>query len=185
MQSLKATFLVLILGLFVLSSSLGRAADSSPELLQAIENGNVMRAADLLQSGADPNTRDPLGRTALMYAGINGQTHVMKILIDKGANVNAEALGFDGVTPLIASIIFGDPEAIRLLLLHGANLHARDRSGRTALTWAKQRIQTAPPDRSRVPPNSPERNQHGHLMFATKKEVKEIIELLEGAGAVE
>lgn len=151
-------------------------------LLQAIESGDVARVSVLLQSGVDPNAQDQLGRTALMYAGINGQTHVMKMLIDRGADVNAAAQGYEGVTPLIASVIFGDPAAIRLLLEHGANVNARGRLGQTALTFAIDRLQTAPADRSGTP-NVPERSPYGDLTFATKKELKEVIELLERADA--
>jgi hypothetical protein len=147
--------------------------------LAAIERGDDDRVIELLQSGADPNSQDPLGRTALMYAGINGQTRLMKLLIAKGADVNAVAQGFNRVTPLIASVLFGDPNAVRLLLEHGADASTRDSQGWTALSWAESRYKTAPEDRSDFP-QLPERNPHGDLAFATKKEFKQVIAALQG-----
>ena len=185
MKSRNFAPVLVILGLLLLFSSLARPSDSALELLQAIESGNVERVGALLQEGVDPDTADNAGRTALMYAGINGQTYSMKMLIEKGANVNVEAKRFNGVTPLIASVIFGDPEAIRLLLRHGAYVNARDRNGETVLTWAKRRFQTAPPAPSSGTPNLPGRNQYGGLAFTTKRELKEVVEILEDAGGTE
>jgi ankyrin repeat protein len=181
MQPRRTAPVLVVLGLLLLFSSLARSSDSALDLLKAIESGNVERVSAMLQDGVDPNTSDKAGRTALMYAGINGQTHVMKMLIEKGANVNAEALRFNGVTPLIASVIFGDPEAIRLLIQHGAYVNARDRNGETVLTWAKRRLQLTQPG----PPISLERNQNGDLPFATEREFREVIEILENAGAID
>lgn len=153
----------------------------SPELLLAIESGDAKRTLFLLQQGADPDTKDTQGRTALMYAGINGQTRIiMRELLGRGANVNVKSA--DGTTALMATVIFGDPEAIRLLLSSGADVNARDYESRSALAWAQQRLGTASPDRTAFP-NMPERNQYGDLTFATKKEFREIIELLKKAGA--
>jgi hypothetical protein len=154
----------------------------SQELLDAIERGNGERALTLLKQGVDPNTKDALGRTALMYAGINGQTKIiMPALLDKGADANAKSL--DGTTALIAAVIFGDPDAVRLLLRHGANMNARDNNGDSALDWAVIRLRTAPSDRSLL--NFRERNSNGDLTMATAKEVQEVIEVLKAAGAKE
>lgn len=152
------------------------------ELLAAIEHGNAERTLALLKQGVDPNTKDALGRTALMYAGINGQTKIiMTALLEKDANVNAKSL--DGTTALIASTIFSDPDAVRLLLNHGADVDARDNKGHSALDWALLRLRTAPNDRSLL--NFRERNQYGDLTMATAKEVHEVIEVLKAAGAKE
>lgn len=157
-------------------------ARANQELLAAIERGNGERTLELLKQGVDPNTKDALGRTALMYAGINGQTKVvMTALLEKGANVNSKSL--DGTTALIASTIFSDPDAVRLLLSRGADVDARDNEGRSALEWALVRLRTAPNDRSFL--NLRERIQYGDLTTATAKEVNEVIEVLKAAGAKE
>lgn len=154
----------------------------SQELLDAIERGNGERALTLLKQGVDPNTKDALGRTALMYAGINGQTKIiMPALLDKGADANAKSL--DGTTALIAAVIFSDPDAVRLLLRHGADMNARDNNGNSALDWAVIRLRTAPSDRSLL--NFRERNSNGDLTMATAKEVQEVIEVLKAAGVKE
>jgi len=158
-------------------------AKEDAALLIAIDHGDTASALRLLKQGADSNAHDALGRTALMYAGITGQTRaVMKTLLNLGANVNARSS--DGTTPLIAASIFGDPEAIRLLLSNHADVNARDENGETVLAWAAGRLRNAPPDRSLFP-NMAERNSYGDFTVCTKKEFEETVELLEGAGGRE
>ena len=157
--------------------------EASKALLPAIEAGDGEYVLSLLKRGADPNMSDPFGRTALMYAGINGQTRVvMKTLIEMGAEVNTKSS--DGTTALIASVIFGDPLAISLLLKHGVEVNTKDGQGDTALAWAKGRWKNASPDRS-FHPNMQEKNQYGDYNYCTKKEFAEVIRILREAGATE
>ena len=172
-------------GLLLVCVSIACQADSSLELLRAIESGNLPLVEEQLWQGANPNSADAAGRTALMYAGINGQTRIMKMLIEKGARVHAVAPGFEGTTPLIAAVIFGDPEAVRLLLNYGADVYHRDRNGRSALSWATQRLKNAPSERILLGEKVPERTVFGDLTFATKADVEEVIRLLKNAGARE
>jgi tetratricopeptide (TPR) repeat protein len=152
------------------------------QLLVAIDSGDVQHALALLERGADPNARGPGGGTALMYAGLCGQTQVMKSLLDMGADPNLQSL--DGRTALMHSITFGDPEAVRLLLSSGAEVNARNDKGETALTLAHARLSIAVEDRSGLEvQHLPDRTQDGDLTYATKKELGEIIEVLKRAGA--
>lgn len=107
---------------------------------------------------------DPRGLyTPLHYAAALPKTDIARILIARGAHVNAEDMS--GTTPLMAAAIGGhaeminlllahgaivnvseretkmnilmrgcsNPEIVKILLDHGLDLKARDRSGRTAL----------------------------------------------------
>ena len=152
-------------------------------LLTSIEHGRHDDVLELLGRGADPNASDPLGRTALMYAGINGQTDTMEILIEKGAQINAQDKA--GETPLHAAIVFGDPNAIRLLIDKGADVNARfylgpNTGNLSPLGLAKLRYR-----------NSSERRisdvlARGRLILhAIKSDYEQIIQMLESAGAVE
>jgi len=88
-----------------------------------------------LDKGADVNTKEPWGDTALMKAAGRGHLDVMKALIGLGANVNAGNEG--GQTPVILAVENGNVEAVRLLLEKGADVTAR--SGRTALKIAREK----------------------------------------------
>jgi ankyrin repeat protein len=59
-------------------------------LLDASIGGDSERAAALLAQGANSNIAQVGGRTALHWAAANGHSKVMRLLIDHGANVNAQ-----------------------------------------------------------------------------------------------
>jgi ankyrin repeat protein len=59
-------------------------------------------AEALLAAGAGIDVRDANGRTALHYAAAAGYTDVAKLLVDRGADVNAKDV--DGVTPAEAAL---------------------------------------------------------------------------------
>src|SRR6266853_6375378 len=64
-------------------------AAGSPELLTAIRNGEYGEVQNLLRAGADVNTADGDGTTALMHSVIESDVKTMKLLIASGANPNA------------------------------------------------------------------------------------------------
>jgi tetratricopeptide (TPR) repeat protein len=92
----------------------------------------------LLQQGANIEAKDKYDRTALMIAVIDGKTNVVKLLLDKGANIEAKATAppYDGDTALIRAFYEGRSEMVKLLLDRGANIEARNKAGDTALITA-------------------------------------------------
>jgi ankyrin repeat protein len=66
----------------------------------------------------------------LLSAAGAGCLEVARLLIDRGANVNARDR--DGWTPLIKAAQAGHAEMVQLLLDHGADMRAADNDGRTA-----------------------------------------------------
>ena len=82
----------------------------------------------LLDAGADPNSPDPQGTTALMIsARTDGGTEAVKLLLERGANVNAR----DSVqtSALMWAVRSNHPEAVDLLIHHDAEVNARTRKG--------------------------------------------------------
>src|SRR6266704_2434710 len=77
-----------VLMLFASNSILFAAG--SADLLTAIRNGDHAQVRKLIEAGADVNTADKDGTTALMHSVIESDARMMKLLIDKSANVNAK-----------------------------------------------------------------------------------------------
>jgi ankyrin repeat protein len=73
----------------------------------------------LLEAGARVNDSGPMGRTALHCA--NGQLDVIRLLLKKGAEVNARNV--EGASPLDEAVWYGSFDTVALLLAHGARLN--------------------------------------------------------------
>ncbi len=112
----------------------GKRGDSSPsELYKASEAGNTTIVNQLLGSGFDPNAplkrtsdvKDPnapqagLGWTPLMIATAEGHTETVRVLLDAGAEPNAQ--NNLGRTPLMYASNYGFTPIAKLLLAKGAN----------------------------------------------------------------
>jgi ankyrin repeat protein len=92
----------------------------------------------LLNAGLSVDFTDGDGVTLLGLAVINGRTNIAKLLISRGANVNA--VDKNGMTPLLyaASIDFGDSAMVDLLIKAGADTKARSKEKLTALDLARK-----------------------------------------------
>ena len=107
-------------------------AAGSPELLVAIRNGDHSTAQKLLRAGADVNTVDSDGTTALMHAVIESDTKMMRLLIDGGANVNAKNAP-DSTALMYAATNLAKT---RLLLDAGADVKVTGKRGATPMSIA-------------------------------------------------
>jgi ankyrin repeat protein len=89
----------------------------------------------LMDNGAEPNHKNKAGATALMWAV--GDLDKVKLLVDRGANVNVQADVGPGFTPLImaADSPAGGP-LVRFLLDRGADVNLSTKSGFTPLMAA-------------------------------------------------
>src|SRR5213594_2673580 len=121
-------FFVLIL---FASNSLLFAA-GSPDLLTAIRNGDYAQVRKLIEAGADVNTADKDGTTALMHSVIESDVRMMKLLIDKGANINMKN------SQDSTALMYAAPNLAktRLLLDAGAEVKVRSKRGATPMTVA-------------------------------------------------
>jgi ankyrin repeat protein len=111
-------------------------ADGVPALMLATLFGNAAAVDLLLTRGADPNQTDKTGATALMWAVPD--LPKVRLLLDRGANVNARSSNLGRTPLLIAAGAPGSVDLLALLLARGADLRAKDAAGLSALAIAMQ-----------------------------------------------
>lgn len=87
----------------------------------------------LLDKGADINLTDDGDDTALMEASRNNRLPIVKLLLDRGADVKA-----GGNRALLNAAREAEPEVVRPLLEKGADPNASDTEGNTALMYAAE-----------------------------------------------
>ena len=125
-------FLLIFAALVSVAGPSAAASNVSDEFYSAIRNNNLARLDSLIKGGADVNTRDRHGETALMYAAYVGSLDAMKLLLKDGASVDAQSQS--GATALIWAAT--DLAKVRLLIDHGANVNLATKRRRTALLVA-------------------------------------------------
>ncbi len=106
-------------------------------LLQAAADTDYKYLFGALEAGAQVDTRDGTGRTALMLVSYEARTDLAAILIEKGANPDA----LDTHHMCALSYASRRPDSknarvVKLLLDHGANPEVVDRRGMTPLAYA-------------------------------------------------
>jgi len=145
-----------------------KAIDGSTPLHSAAAHGHTAVARLLLAAQADVNARTNAGLTPLHLAALLDHPDVAILLLDNHADVNAKSgagvgddngkgihvvsamlgAGFTvphgdsyggGATPLHLAAMSGYKELAEILLAHGADINARNSSGKTPLQLAKTR----------------------------------------------
>jgi ankyrin repeat protein len=106
----------------------------SDRFYQAIRNDNMGDLKALIGS-QDVNAKDSRGATPLMYAAAFGNAKQMKLLLESGADVNAQN-AFHATALIWAA---GDAVKSRILIERGADINVRTQQGRTALMAAAKR----------------------------------------------
>ena len=113
-------------------------------LVAAVVNGNTGNVQRLLAHGARVDTRaTPNQFTSLILATWRQDPKLTKMLIDAGADPNAQDA--HGATALMWSSYsdYADPATTQVLLNAGAKVDAHNQTGETAMTWARKRGDTA------------------------------------------
>ena len=89
-----------------------------------------------LSMGKNIDATSENGSTALMWAAINDNLQIGKLLIDAGATIDATDTDNDNYTALIWAVIWNKLQMVKLLIAAGANVDAITNHGNTALMWA-------------------------------------------------
>lgn len=107
-------------------------------LMLAAKTSDVRTVKLLAERGLDVNAKSPNGDTAIFEAAWAGNTDVVRYLISKGADVNAEMakFPFKGFTALAIASAVDHAEIADILIAAGARVSARDGAGYEPLQWA-------------------------------------------------
>lgn len=105
------------------------------ELFEAARDNKADEVARLISSGIKATTKLFNDETALHWAAIAGSCDAARVLLEKGARVNAQTKYFRE-TPLHLAIQEKKSEMISLLLDHGANPDIRNHEGENCVFLA-------------------------------------------------
>ena len=114
---------------------LAAAPASADAVVDAAMNGNRDAVRALLKDGADVNTAQADGMTALHWAAQKGDVDLAKVLLYASANVRATTR-IGGYTPLLIASRNGDAAMIQALVDGGADPNNATTNGTTALMFA-------------------------------------------------
>ena len=115
---------------FLTTAVSNRIYISGDNLFSATRSGDLEAIKKHLDNGSDVHKRDSLKLTPVHWATINGQTNALKLLIEKGGDINVK---MDGMTPLHMASHLGRHETVVFLVNHGADVNAKDKEEQTAL----------------------------------------------------
>lgn len=103
--------------------------------MTAVENGDLTRVRNFLQSGTPVDTADDAGATGLIVSAALGHLGLVDEFIDAGANVNRA--DNHGYTAIIEASRRGHPDVVRRLLHAGAELTVDvNRNEKSAVLYA-------------------------------------------------
>ncbi|QQO07847.1 ankyrin repeat domain-containing protein [Breznakiella homolactica] len=110
----------------------GAFKDKSPyEFIRAIKKGYLNAVPVMQEKGADLNGPDRHGELPVFAA--LGNTAMLKLLLDAGADPDVAGNDHNGCRLIHAAVCKGDAEVVLMLLKAGADSNAQDSRGRTAL----------------------------------------------------
>ncbi|HJP92208.1 MAG TPA: ankyrin repeat domain-containing protein [Pyrinomonadaceae bacterium] len=103
-------------------------------IFEASATGATPRVRELLETEPDlVNAFSPDGFTPLGYASFFGHLETVRVLLDKGAQVNVPSNNFLKAVPLRSASVAGHLEIARLLIDRGAEVDAPGGGGMTSL----------------------------------------------------
>ena len=105
----------------------------SPNLVAAVINNNLKDAKKFIETGVNVNQTDSSANSLLLISSANGQSEMVKLLLDAGADIHAVDSNMKA-TALHASAYLRHPEVMKILIEYGINIDAQGPyNGYTAL----------------------------------------------------
>ena len=105
-------------------------------LLEAVYNESLEDIERHLKQGADPDTSDFIGTTALMFAAISGNEEITDLLLEYDADVNIS--DNEGMTALLYALLYSNDEISFRLLPLVDEINRQNADGFTALMFISQ-----------------------------------------------
>jgi uncharacterized protein len=109
--------------------------DGTTALHWAARYDDLETAGLLIQGGANVKAANRFGATPLSLACTNGSAAMIGGLLKAGEDANA-VMSEAGDTALMLAARTGKPDAVAMLLEHGADVNKTNAQGQTALMWA-------------------------------------------------
>jgi uncharacterized protein len=104
----------------------------NPAVFETIRKGDTVSLRAMLSDKSLVNVRDTTAATPLMIAALDGEADSVKLLLENGADPNAQNAA--GATALMWAV--DDLAKVRLLLGAGADVNMKSKQGTTALIVA-------------------------------------------------
>lgn len=115
----------------------GKKGSKVSPLFAVIRKGDLKKLAKLLDQGEDIEAAGKWGHTPLMFAVAEHRPDAVRLLIERGANVNHTTR--DRCTCIQLATMQSDASLMNTLIEAGANVNERDERGATPLMWAANR----------------------------------------------
>jgi hypothetical protein len=138
----------------------------------------------LLQRKENPNLPDGDGRTALMHAALNGNTEIVRLLLESGAKVSATDAA--GSTALHWAAERGQVDVVKQLIAARAPIDPENKQGATPLMKATMAGSAPAVDALLAAGADPKRQDYtgrSALDYARDKRQNAMIEKLQAAAA--
>jgi ankyrin repeat protein len=119
------------------TSDKGKYFTNKKKFLEAVEEGDLDKIKKIFNKpGFNVNVKDKDGNTPLIIASREGHTDIVKVLLDKGADIDVVDKSSIGTTALIIALKGSHTDIAELLVEKGADVKIKDRHGFTALMCA-------------------------------------------------
>jgi ankyrin repeat protein len=136
MKAIKSNrYIAVIKTLLKHGANANAASRNVTPLMYSVLKNKQQLAETLISNKVEVNTICK-GISPLIYSLMKKEDSIATMLIRNGADVNAKYR--DKTALMIAAKYTDNPEIIKLLIANGADTKARDRSGKTALDFAKR-----------------------------------------------
>ena len=160
-------------------------SDLRPPLHLAVFGGSEVMVRLLIEHGADLNSRDIYGNTALHVAVQADADSIVELLLDESRKSHNQCSyvntgNNDGWTPLHLAAHCGKTSICKILLQYGAYVDCQTKSGKTPLHWASiksNREIVALLVEHSADLEATDRNERMPFQYATSKAIKRIIDI--------